>query len=142
MSMGYDACFADVIEEKTVAKIINNSDLVDKFINEFTNITNDDKEEYGPLELTVLLNDNDDSLSGTEILKLWQEICLEFHAATKLHLLVSYHDAEEDGDKYDEVDGLYFHIATQELYEPSPAYKALTEKFGNVIQRSFYTYYG
>jgi len=142
MSMGYDACFADVIEEKAVAKIINNSDLVGNFINEFNNLINNDESEYTPLELATLLNDNDNSLSGTDILKLWQEICSQFHMATKLHLYVSYHNAEKEGDIYDEVDGLYFHISTEELYEPSPAYKALTEKFGNVIQRSFYVYFG
>jgi hypothetical protein len=45
-----------------------------------------------------------------------------------------------DGDCYDEVEGLFFDFSNSQLYQPTEAFKKLQKKYGKeVVTRSFYT---
>ena len=53
-----------------------------------------------------------------------------------LDLSISYHDAEDEGDRYDEVDGVFW--AVDGLYQLSPA----GQKFGDKVERQFFVTFG
>ena len=54
-----------------------------------------------------------------------------------------FHDAGDEGDCYDEVDGLYFNVSHRALYEPTKAYKDMMAKFGeDIVERKFYVNFG
>ena len=58
-------------------------------------------------------------------------------------MLVEFHSSEDEGDRYDEVDGLFFYISQEDLYQPTPAYQKMMERFGkNVVERKFYVIFG
>ena len=74
---------------------------------------------------------------------MWHKLYTAFKEATGIELLVDYHNKNDEGDRYDEVDGMFFCVCVSELYQPTENYKKLMEKFGkNVIDRKFYVSFG
>ena len=53
-----------------------------------------------------------------------------------LELSIGYHDAAQDGDRYDEVNGVFW--AVDGLYQLSPAGR----KFGTKVRRKFFVTFG
>lgn len=149
MSMGNSACFAEVIEPKNIRRILGNlSDgrKLTSFIRLFKKL----EEDEGASCIIEYLNDgNDNAVSdpyGKDFVKLrslWTEITGKVKEKTGLDLNVDFHDSANEGDNYDEVDGLYFEFFHSQLYQPTPKFKALQKLYGeNVVNRCFYTVFG
>lgn len=59
----------------------------------------------------------------------WLNLKAVFNAATGLDLYLGYHDAEGNGDRYDEVDGLYFPVdGMYELTEAGKRWQGIVEQ--------------
>jgi hypothetical protein len=66
----------------------------------------------------------------------WRVLCAKFEAATGLELSIGFHDSENDGSTYDEVEGLYF--AVDGMYQLSPA----GERWKDVVERRHFVNFG
>lgn len=149
MSMGNSACFAEVIEPKTIRRILGNlSDgrKLTSFIRLFKKLEED---EGASCIIEFLTDGNDNAVSdpdGKDLAKLrslWTEIADKVKEKTGLDLNVDFHDSDSEGDNYDEVDGLYFEFYHAQLYKPTPKFEALKKLYGeDVVKRCFYTVFG
>lgn len=150
MSMGYGANYADVVADQTVQKIVGKK-LLDDFMEKYEAVL--DSDELTLFDITDTLNDtavrepdkvfNDDSPTMAALRKAWHAVHDKFKEQTDVDLLVGFHSKEDEGDRYDEVDGLYFCIYPEDLYQPTPAYLKMMERFGeDVVERKFYVSFG
>jgi len=144
MSMGYSACFSEVIDNDTLIKVVGDKALVDDFVQQYDNYDFGNLSRFELNEsLNTYHNKKRDESKYAEIYKAWHKLYTAFKEATGLTLLVDYHDKEDDGDRYDEVNGMFFCLCVSELYQPTEKYKKLMEKFGeDVIDRKFYVSFG
>ena len=144
MSMGYGANYADVIKTETLATIVGDKALVDDFVKKYEKYEPDnDGMDY--LDLNDTLNDGklrkDDSEELVDLYNAWVRLAGSFKKETGLGLFVDYHSRADEGDRYDEVDGMFISVCG--LYQPTAKYKKLKEKFGDdVVERKFYVSFG
>lgn len=145
MSMGSSAAFAEVVEPETIKKILGKRKAakLDRFIELFKKL----EEDEGASCLIDFIQEGDQNAVSdpeenpelAEIDQLWDEIADTVKQKTGLDIYVNFHDAD-DGDCYDEVEGLFFDFSTRQLYQPTEAFKKLQKKYGKeVVTRSFYT---
>lgn len=140
MSMGYSAYVSEVIDNETLAKIVGDKALVDDFVKQYNEY---DFEDLSHSELNESINlyhnKKRDESKYAEIYKVWHKLYTAFKEATGLTLLVDYHNQKDEGDSYDEVDGMFFCVYRNEIYQPTENYKKLMEKFGDdVVERKYY----
>lgn len=131
MGMGYGANFAEVIEEKDIAKLcpkeyeaysetLENSDVVDN-LNEFAM----EASQGGDL-----------SRFDNEFKKAYEKLINAFHKKTGLHLNINYHSSKDNGDRYDEVDEFFWEVGG--MYQLTKAGK----KMQKYVQRKFFVTFG
>ena len=149
MSMGYGANFAETISKENLIKVVKDKRLVNNFIEKFTNYRFAECEtaDYDELAMTVSgvdIRDIDpESKRFKELKALWDKIAKKFKDETGIDLYINYHDVNDDGDCYDDVDGLFFNFYHRDLYEPTKAYKDMMAKFGeDIVERKFYVTFG
>ena len=143
MSHGTSACFADVIDVKHVKKIC---------LKEYKNFLKVLKEQQVDLE-DFAQQYQYEELQNDLCVEAWNKLADAFELKTRvdykevegkqvvtyslgLTLGLGFHDVDEQGDKYDEVDGVYFTI--NGAYELTPAGK----KFNSLFERKFFTEFG
>lgn len=150
MGMGYGANYADVVADKNVKKIVGKK-LLDDFMKKYEAALDSDElplfDIIDTLNYTAVMAPdkkfNDDTPERVALRKAWIAVHDKFKEKTDVDLLVEFHDSEESGGRYDEVDGLYFCISQEDLYQPTPAYQKMMDKFGkNVVERKFYVSFG
>ena len=144
MGMGYAGSFADVIETKTLAKLFPKEyEAFEKALaagevtlDAYAQATANDNDE------NAFVKDDIVALQQAEALQkaaddAFEALCDAFAKKFKgLSLELRFHDAD-DGDRYDDVSGGFFHV--DGLYALTPGAKKLGEKnFG----RKFYVTYG
>lgn len=162
MGMGYGANYADVIEAEHVMKLapkgwaaINalwEEDQLEKdaALIVLHHLVHDD--QYGIEQLenyykpgTPLGDDETWEERAAAYKKAWDELHEEFMHATAsggrdgssfLDLGIGYHNADDEGDRYDEVDGVYFTVGG--VYKLTRA----GERFKDIIERKFYVTFG
>lgn len=147
MSMGTFCHFADTIDKEHLAKIAGKK-AVNAFVKAFDNykFAEGDTEDCTELAQTVSGYDDysydfdTDRKEYKALEKKWKVIADAVKKETGLDLICDYHASE---DSYDEVDGLFFGFYTSDLYQPTPKFKALRNKFGvGVVDRCFWTTFG
>lgn len=150
MSMGYGANFAETVSIENLAKVVGDNGLVDSFAEKFNkyHFTKGEIENYYDLAQT-LSGENPSSGIDTDrkafksLQSLWDKIAEKFKAETGIDLYIGYHDAGNEGDCYDDVDGLYFNVSHRALYQPTKAYKAMMKNFGeDIVEREFFVSFG
>ena len=128
MGMGYGANYADVVETKfflehcpkefkSLTKLLAEYKLTWQ---EFHYIVRDNFEEAGDILLQVAYES-------------FQVAC---EKATGLIPHINYHDCDEEGDRYDEVDEAYWHV--EGVWDRTAA----GEKYKNVVERKFFVTFG
>jgi methionine synthase II (cobalamin-independent) len=149
MSTGYCANYAETISKENLIKVVKDKRLVNNFIKKFTNYRFAECEtaDYDELAMTVSGEDirdiDQESKRFKELKALWDKIAKKFKDETGIDLYINYHDANADGDCYDEVDGLYFNFYHRDLYKPTKAYKDMMAKFGeDIVERQFFVQFG
>jgi len=127
MGFGYGSNYADVVSEENVKKICpaEYQDFIDA-------LEKEDKDLYD-----FAINEQLSEEASDIVAFAWQKLCVVFRQATTVgnscfDLSIGYHDSESEGDKYDEVDGYYFHVTG--TYQLSPA----GEKFEKIFDRKFF----
>ena len=130
MGMGYSGCFSDVISNEDIIKIVGKTaedffklckeDVLDQFAQEVAN----DYEEF-----------EDDTENAAEIRKLYQQLVDEFEKKTGGVKIALYYHYDEEGSRYDQIDGAFFEVWN--AYELTPAAKKLVDN-GIKIERKFY----
>lgn len=126
MSMGYGSAFAEVIEDKNVKKFCPK---------EFKNFM-DALETTDSTEVTIANLEYDSEEVEPNVTIYYKQLQDKFRKKTGLELYVGYHDSHDEGDRYDEVDGVYFHVGG--MYELTKAGK----KMSKYVQRKFFVCFG
>lgn len=149
MSTGFGANFAETISKENLIKVVKDKRLVNNFIKKFLNyrFSACETADYDELAMTVSGEDiRDIDMDGKQfraLKALWDKIAKKFKEETKIDLYINYHDANDDGDCYDEVNGLFFNFYHRDLYQPTKKYKDMMAKFGeDMVERKFYVIYG
>lgn len=103
MSSGFASNFAEVIEDKTLAKL---------FPQEHAALVHAMSVEGTDLLQVAQGVENDEDLDVTQVSRdRVADLCRAFDWKYEgLQLYISYHDAENSGDRYDEVNGAYWGI--------------------------------
>ena len=139
MSMDSAAGYADTVNESFVA-LVAEKELAElmkwfefdvKDIGEKPELDFDDFARdamYGELSYG---DDRDET-----VVKAYHKLQKAFKKATGLSLNLNYHDGENCGSSYDDVDGIYWSV--DGVYVLSPAGK----KYNKYINRSFFTMFG
>lgn len=128
MGMGHSAMWADTVNECFVEETCPN---------EFTAF----KEEWdeGDYSLPVLIDMVGEYQTEGEVAvlaTLYKSLLDAFKKNTGLSLELMYHDSDNDGDRYDEVNGWFWSV--EGVYTYTPAGKKYAEK----IQRSTWVLFG
>ena len=127
MGMGMAAASADVIEVKSIRKFCK--DEYDAFIGLVEGCELDMEEFARNAEYD--LDDYD-----KDVVKAYKELCSAFENKTGLGLNVAFHNSEDEGDIYDDVDGIYWYV--DGMYELTPAGKIM-EKY---VERKNFVQFG
>jgi len=128
MSMGYGSNYADVIEKSEVDKICDEASAILLAELLADGMTFD--------ELAKLTDIEDYAEIPDPILKAYETLQEQFEKFTGLSLGLGYHDVDESGDCYDDVDGGYFWV--DGMYELTEAGK----KYKNIVDRKCFVTFG
>lgn len=130
MSMGYGANYADVIEEKFVEKI------APKELEAFhTAVKDNDNVDLENVAKDLELGDDNGYLTP-KIKKTYRALVRAFNKKTGLNLGIGYHSIEDNGDRYDDINGVYWSVGG--VWTRTTAGK----KYRAQITRSFFVTYG
>lgn len=144
MPMGYNACFAQVATENLLTKVVG-KELVSKYKTALTEMENSGELECYHngewLDFDVLIDDETPFLKKFD--EAVNELATKFKEITGIEIVLSYHNKEEVGDKYDEVEGWYWEAYFSSLFQDTPAFKRLKKKYGEEsLDRAFYVCFG
>lgn len=127
MSMGYSGNFAITFEKEKIEAMNLESWAHFMSLLEEAKVT---VEEYGCcLEDDGILYNVDGEVEETlsnNIDQAFETFQKEFKEKTGATINARYHYSEEHGDIYDEVDGFYFELDFNDLYQLTPVGKALS----------------
>jgi hypothetical protein len=135
MGMGYGAAFADVVKQEKVESICRTEFQNFKEVLEKNDLTIEDF--AAQFSLQVNSGDTVECSCPEEVIKAYKSLQIAFLHETGLEVELEYHNKEDEGDRYDDVDGAYWSL--HGLYELTPAAK----KFGETNWvRSFFVHFG
>ena len=136
MSSGFAGAHADVIEfegKGSVMEIVPDEGLAfEKAVNE---------SDLGSIEEFARSVEQDDEALDDIVIEAWNNLTTSFNLKTGLDLGIGYHDCDNGGDCYDEVDGAYFFV--DGCYVKSPAMYEFEKKYGvGVIEHRSFVQFG
>jgi hypothetical protein len=145
MPMGTSACYADVIDVKDVKK------LAPIAYKNFLKVLKQQKVTLEDFAKQYQYND----IENDKCMAAWNKLAEYFNENTKvmiadnggifgngwrmsegLQLSIGWHDLDGEGDRYDEVNGVFFSV--DGMYCLTPTGKA----FNKIVERKFYTQFG
>ena len=136
MGMGHSAGYADTITEDGLRKIVGN--LIDEFVRVV------EETDTSTHKIPYMINDGveDDDPSGQRVVNAWEAVAKAFLEYTGLEVCVVHHDSESEGDRYDEIDGLYYHV--EGMYELSQKGRDLQFQLDkeHAVERKFFVTFG
>ena len=131
---GYGANFAMVMDTEKVEALVAEpfavfQETLDKYGVTFDAFaesysTGNDLEIAAAIEITYGI---DAEIANEEITAVFQEVALAFKEKTGFSLNVEYHNKEYNGDDDDEVDGGFYFLLFDEVYQERPEATALNE---------------
>lgn len=117
MGMGYNANFGIVIGSEEVSKVVPTEwKKMTDFMDE-KDVTLDD------LASSFQYSDFIDNLSEQEndvLEQLFIDLKDAFVQKTQIELMLEYHNTEEEGSRYDEVEGAFFALSYGDVFEYTP----------------------
>jgi hypothetical protein len=130
MGMGYGANYAEVVEEKFV------KETCPKELEAFhAAVVANDNVDLENVAKDLELGDDNGYLTP-KIKKAYKALTKAFNKKTGLNLGIGYHCIEDNGDRYDDINGVYWSVGG--VWTRTPAGK----KFESKITRSFFVTYG
>lgn len=138
MGMGYGACFADTIQDKFLQKTCPTE--YKAFLKALKE-NNFEYDEYSQIRVECNGIDEDSEDQTEAGLQKVDDACdaliKAFHAKfPDAGLSLGHHDADESGDRYDDVNGHYWEI--EKAYQLSPVGRMLKEH----LSRDFFVTFG
>lgn len=128
MGMGYMAAMVDVIDEKHVKK------FCPKELEAFLSIAKGCDINIEEFASNAEFEDFDDT--DKDVVKAYEALCDAFKKKTGLELGLAFHNQHDDGDRYDEISGLFWYV--NGMYELTKAGKKM-KKF---VERKTFVQYG
>jgi hypothetical protein len=126
MSMGHGANYADVVDEKFV------QDTCPKELEAFLTAV----EDHDSVDLENVAHDlelgDDNGYLTPKIKRTYKALVKAFNKKTGLVLGIGYHSIEDNGDRYDDINGVYWSVGG--VWTRTPAGKKHQAK----ITRSFF----
>jgi 23S rRNA G2069 N7-methylase RlmK/C1962 C5-methylase RlmI len=130
MGMGYLANFADTVEENFVKETCPKEfDALNEALNEDEDVTID--------TVAADIENNPDDFTE-EIQKAYKALKSAFKKKTGLDISIAYHDSNDGGDRYDDVNGVFWVLEFSSVYKMTPAASKIKDK----IRRAFYVVFG
>ena len=126
MSMGYGAGYADVVTELFV------QEQCCKEFDKFKSLVSD----MGAFAQLCMIDEQDSSEEHPNVIRAYNALCMAFKRKTGLLLSLGYHNSDDEGSCYDDVDGIYW--AVSGVYKLTPAGK----KYRKAIERKFFVTFG
>jgi hypothetical protein len=139
MGMGFGANYADVMEWSQIKRIVPREARAMERALKKAGVSMDNfcqavcREHWDYAEIKL----DDQEAAIRQMTAAWETLSTAFTSTTKgLVLEVRFHDADNDGDRYDDVSGGFFHV--EGLYQLTSAGKNFADK----IERKFYVTFG
>lgn len=157
MSMGYGAGFTLKVKEEVLEKLV--PEQIKTFLNQMEEADFSTTDFLTAIEEIKINEDNWENALDTLIeemesedvnenikvaenaVKAWIDLRNSFEKATGFPLYMGYHNSEEYGSEYDEVEGIYFSLNFNDVYEETESMKKAKEK-GMDYDMSFFVTYG
>lgn len=129
MGMGYCSAFADTMKPEDVQKLCPKEyKALIKALD-----TSEDGETLDSFAQEATFNEElDDGKSAVA----YKALCAAFEKKTGLGLGVGYHDSQDEGSRYDDVDGAYWWLDGVMQYSPAG------NKLKELISRQFWVTFG
>lgn len=130
---GYGANFAMVMDtEKVEALVAEPFAAFQKMLDEYEVTFDAFAEAYSKgddMEIAEAIDgyEVDAEIANEEITAAFQKVALAFKEKTGFSLNVEFHNKEYDGDDDDEVDGAFYFLLFDEVYQERPEATALNE---------------
>ena len=131
MGMGYAANFADVVESQDITAAC--PDAWKHFIDIMEAEKDSGGHDLDSLAMELRLDDVDEA---DPLYEAYEALCTEFEQTTGLTLLLGYHDHDDCGDRYDEINGYFW--AVDGMYELTDAGRL----WDNKVSRKFFVTFG
>jgi hypothetical protein len=129
MGMGYGANYVDVMEDNDIKKLCPNTwDSLVRIVE-----ADEDIESLENFAQQLGWDEHDDC---DDVMVAYTDLQKAFNRATGLDLSLGFHDHDDCGDRYDDINGHYWHI--DGVYDYTPAGK----KFGDKIERKMFVTFG
>lgn len=128
MGMGYAAAYADTIDEKHVKEFCPNE------LEAFLSIAKSCDIYLEEFARNAEFNDLGDT--DKDVVKAYEALCEAFKKKTGLELGFAFHSADDEGDRYDDVNGVYFYV--NGMYELTKAGK----KMNKFVERKTFVQFG
>ena len=131
--MGYGANYADVIEDADVAKVCPNEhkklmSLIEKYGIDLEVLASAVASADTPLK---------SKRNSEKIMKAYDKLVEAFGKKYKgAGLSLSYHDSQDQGDRYDDVNGAYWFV--DGMYELTP----IGKKLNHMVSRKMFVTFG
>ena len=130
MSYGAGANYADVIEDNKVMKLCPKEWIaLQHAMNEAGEYEGQDYEELASSE-------REEIILSPEVKKAYEALMKAFKKKTGLTMMMEYHDCDECGDRYDDINGAYWAVGG--MYQLTKAGK----KMEKLVKRSLFVTYG
>jgi hypothetical protein len=127
MGMGYGANYVDVVEESFIEEIVGK------------NLIEECRKLLAVADISAFIryfDYGDESDNAPELINVYENIICKFNKITGLDVGLGYHDKNEDGDRYDDVNGWYWWV--EGVYQLTP----IGEKYKDKIERKFFVTFG
>ena len=127
MGMGYSANHADVVDDKFIKKTCPDE------LKELLNAVKAENMEFEDFAKEAVYQDYSCSIVPEQA---YAKLIAAFHDKTGLSVTLGFHDQDEEGDRYDQVNGAFWDV--ENVYQLTEAGKK-NEKY---INRKFYVSFG
>lgn len=134
MGMGYGANYADIVSQEFVeetapmefANFLQALENVEANLDSFAQDTQNDG----------MFGEDEETDYGDEVDQAFDALVNKFQEVTGLSLTLNYHNRDDEGDRYDDVDGIYWEVGG--VYELSEAGK----RYQDEITRCTFVVFG
>lgn len=135
MGMGFGANFVVAIQEVDVARIVGKP-LMKKYNEALDALeaAGGGRDEFARDIFYSMAGDSLDKgipeqvKAHDEALALYEKIRSVFQKKTGIELLLGFHDQEEEGDRYDDISGAFWHLDFTDCFPASKQFTALRKK--------------
>ena len=128
MSMGYGSNYADVLDEKVI------KDSCPKEWKEFMSALKN--QGFDLDEFAECINLGELEEENKNLQELFVNLREALEARTGMEISLLYHNSDDNGDRYDDVNGAFFHV--DNFYIKNP----VLERFHDKVERKFFVTFG